>query len=152
MDLETIKELMAHLEGSKLKKLVYKQGDFELHLEKESEPSFAPSHSVQYSHPHVHHFEPSKELPPVSEAERAPEASGKFVTSPMVGTFYNSPGPGQGLFVKVGDQVTESTVVCIIEAMKVMNEVKAGFSGTIAELLTDTAQPVEFGTRLFRIT
>jgi acetyl-CoA carboxylase biotin carboxyl carrier protein len=70
----------------------------------------------------------------------------------MVGTYYSSPGPDQPVFVKVGDKVTENTVVCIVEAMKVMNEVKAGMSGTVAEILVNNAQPVEFGTRLLRIT
>jgi acetyl-CoA carboxylase biotin carboxyl carrier protein len=69
----------------------------------------------------------------------------------MVGTFYTSPAPDQPVFVKVGDQVQENTVVCIIEAMKVMNEVKAGVSGKLIEVMADNAQPVEFGTRLFRI-
>ena len=74
-----------------------------------------------------------------------------IVTSPMVGTFYASAAPDQPAFVKVGDRVDEQTIVCIIEAMKVMNEVKAGVSGIVAEVLADNAQPVEFGTRLFRI-
>ena len=69
----------------------------------------------------------------------------------MVGTHFTSPGPDQPPFVKVGDKVVENTVVCIIEAMKVMNEVKAGVSGTVAEILADNSQPVEFGSRLLRI-
>jgi acetyl-CoA carboxylase biotin carboxyl carrier protein len=69
----------------------------------------------------------------------------------MVGTFYSSAAPDQPPFVKVGDRVDEHTVVCIIEAMKVMNEVKAGVSGIVAEIVADNSQPVEFGTRLLRI-
>ena len=69
----------------------------------------------------------------------------------MVGTFYSSPSPDQPPFVKVGDRVEPGTVVCIIEAMKVMNEVKAGFSGTVAEVLGHSGQPVEFGFKLFRV-
>ncbi|MGE3715728.1 MAG: acetyl-CoA carboxylase biotin carboxyl carrier protein subunit, partial [Simkaniaceae bacterium] len=72
-------------------------------------------------------------------------------TSPMVGTFYASPSPDDEALVKVGDTVTEDTVVCIIEAMKVMNEVKAGKKGTVAEVFIESAHPVEFGTKLFRI-
>jgi acetyl-CoA carboxylase biotin carboxyl carrier protein len=70
----------------------------------------------------------------------------------MVGTFYSSPSPDQPVFVKVGDRVSENTVVCIIEAMKVMNEVKAGVSGVVAEVLVSNAEAVEFGSKLFRIT
>jgi acetyl-CoA carboxylase biotin carboxyl carrier protein len=77
--------------------------------------------------------------------------SGKYVTAPLVGTFYAAASPDDPHFVKVGDRVEENTVVCIIEAMKVMNEVKAGISGTIAEVLVDNSHPVEFGTKLFRI-
>ncbi len=145
MNIDEIKELMAHLEKSKLSKMIVKKKDFELHLEKES-ASFVPvrrSSSESY-------IEIEPEAPKKVEMAKGEEA-GLFVTSPMVGTCYSSPGPDQPVFVKVGDKVSEGTVVCIVEAMKVMNEVKAGMSGTIAEVLIHNAQPVEFGTRLFRI-
>ena len=71
--------------------------------------------------------------------------------SPMVGTFYSSPSPDDPPFVNVGDEVKKDTVVCIIEAMKVMNEVKAGKSGKIKKVFVDNAHPVEFGTQLFLI-
>ncbi len=150
MDLDVIKALMAQLEASKLKKMVYKQGDFELHLEKESEAPPMPMPGSM-SHPVKHHFEPEHELPSI-KAERAADLPGNYVTSPMVGTYYQAPASDQPAFAKVGDVVNESTVVCIIEAMKVMNEVKAGMSGTVVEVLAENAQPVEYGTRLFRIT
>ena len=76
---------------------------------------------------------------------------GKFITAPLVGTMYQANSPEDAAFVKVGDRVDENTVVCIIEAMKVMNEVKAGMNGTIAEILIENAHPVEFGTKLFRV-
>ncbi len=151
MDIEQVKELMNHLEASKLRKLVFKKGDFELQLEKESvnplpeRPRVAAAETESAFQSEVAH-----------KGERGgtsrSEASGVYVTSPMVGTHYSSPGPDQPSFVKVGDRVDENTVVCIVEAMKVMNEVKAGMSGTVAEILADNAQSVEFGTRLLRIT
>jgi acetyl-CoA carboxylase biotin carboxyl carrier protein len=141
MDTEQVKELVSLLEGSKLlSKLVLKKGDFELRLEKEG--TYAP---IVNRRP-VHIAEAVE-----SVVKPAPVASGQHVKSPMVGTYYASPGPDQKPFIKVGDQVTEETVVCIIEAMKVMNEVKAGVKGTVTEILVDNAQPVEFGTRLIRI-
>ncbi len=73
------------------------------------------------------------------------------MSSPMVGTFYASSSPDKPSFVKVGDKVEEHTVVCIIEAMKVLNEVKAGVKGTVAEILIENTQPVEFGSKMFRI-
>jgi acetyl-CoA carboxylase biotin carboxyl carrier protein len=75
-----------------------------------------------------------------------------YVTSPMVGTFYYSPSPNDPPFVKAGDRVEKNTVVCIIEAMKVMNEIKAQVTGTVAEVLIENGSPVEFGTKIFRIT
>jgi len=73
------------------------------------------------------------------------------VRSPMVGTFYAAPSPDSPAYVKVGDAVTEDTVVCIIEAMKVMNEIKAECAGALAEVCVRTVQPVEYGQVLFRV-
>lgn len=87
----------------------------------------------------------------INTEERLEETAGVYVTSPMVGTFYQTPSPDDPAFVKVGDKIEKHTVVCIIEAMKVMNEVKAGVTGTVAEILVENGHPVEFGTKLFRI-
>ena len=73
------------------------------------------------------------------------------INSPMVGTFYSSPAPDAPAYVEVGTVVNAETVVCIIEAMKVMNEIKAEMSGTIVEILAENGKPVEFGKPLFRI-
>ena len=75
----------------------------------------------------------------------------KEITSPMVGTFYGSPSPEAGPCVTVGQEVTEDTVVCIIEAMKVMNEIKAELRGTIVEMVAENGKPVQFGQALFRV-
>jgi acetyl-CoA carboxylase biotin carboxyl carrier protein len=85
-------------------------------------------------------------------SQESVEKPGTFITSPMVGTFYSSPSPEDPTFVKPGDQVEKNTVVCIIEAMKVMNEIKANVTGTVVEILVESGHPVEFGTKLFRIT
>jgi len=75
----------------------------------------------------------------------------KEITSPMVGTFYRSPSPESDAFVKVGDHVDEETTVCIIEAMKVMNEIKAEIKGTIARIVAEDSTPVQYGETLFRV-
>jgi acetyl-CoA carboxylase biotin carboxyl carrier protein len=75
----------------------------------------------------------------------------KEIVSPMVGTFYRSASPESGPFVEVGKSVTEETVVCIIEAMKVMNEIKAETSGVIAEVGVENGKPVQFGQVLFKV-
>lgn len=79
------------------------------------------------------------------------EAGYAYVKSPMVGTFYRSPSPENPSFVENGAKVEEKTVVCIIEAMKIMNEIQAEIKGTVTEVLVENGQPVEYGQRLFKI-
>ena len=81
----------------------------------------------------------------------APKEEGSAITSPMVGTFYRKPGPDSPPFVNVGDAISEGQTLCIIEAMKVMNEIKAEKSGTVTAVLVDDGTPVQFGDALFRI-
>jgi acetyl-CoA carboxylase biotin carboxyl carrier protein len=81
----------------------------------------------------------------------APVSSGIEIKSPMIGTFYRSPSPESATYVEVGTEVGPDTVVCIIEAMKVMNEIKAEVKGVITEILIDNAKPVEFGQPMFKV-
>lgn len=87
--------------------------------------------------------------PPASSPETEIDAT--FIKSPMVGTFYRSASPESKPFADAGTKVTENTVVCIIEAMKIMNEIQAETKGTILEVLVENGQPVEYGQRLFKI-
>ena len=89
--------------------------------------------------------------PPPPAAKAIESVPMKEIVSPMVGTFYRAASPDSPAFVEVGKPVTEDTVVCIIEAMKVMNEIKAETSGVIAEVLADNGKPVQFGQALFRV-
>jgi acetyl-CoA carboxylase biotin carboxyl carrier protein len=91
---------------------------------------------------------PATEAP---AAPAAPAADVKNITSPMVGTFYRAPSPDAPPYVEIGQAVEEETVVCIIEAMKVMNEIKAEMKGIITDVLVDNAKPVEFGQKLFAV-
>lgn len=166
MELKQIKELMAAMERAGIKKLSVKETTgFELQLERHEENfasnvlassptyhSFTPTREVQSAHAFPSSVPHSRSTASEDQGEKKEEkASGKYVTSPMVGTFYSTPSPDDNDFVKVGDRVDENTVVCIIEAMKVMNEVKAGMSGVVAEVCVENAHPVEFATKLFRI-
>ena len=94
---------------------------------------------------------PAAAAPAPAAAPAAPAASANRTTvdAPIVGTFYRSPSPDAPAFVKVGDTVTADTTVCIIEAMKVMNEIKAEKSGVIKEVLVENGQPVEYGQPIF---
>jgi acetyl-CoA carboxylase biotin carboxyl carrier protein len=91
------------------------------------------------------------------QAVAAPAAAEKeetdvtYIKSPMVGTFYASASPESGPFAEIGTKVTESAVVCIIEAMKIMNEIQAESKGTIVEILVENGQPVEYGQPLFKL-
>ena len=88
----------------------------------------------------------------VSAVASTPEPStAPEIKSPMIGTFYRKPSPESESYVEVGDTVTADTVVCIIEAMKVMNEIKAEMSGVVTEILVEDGRPVEFGQALFRV-
>ncbi|MEX0961322.1 MAG: acetyl-CoA carboxylase biotin carboxyl carrier protein [Simkaniaceae bacterium] len=149
MNREEIEKLMASMKEMGLTKIKIKDVEgFELELERQEQRGIVSPDSNSK----VVHYQPVEEHYGSSHAALPKEVrTGTFIISPMVGTFYSSPGPDQEVFVKVGDRVKEDSVVCIVEAMKVMNEVKSGKSGIIREILIDNAEPVEFGTELFRI-
>ena len=88
---------------------------------------------------------------PATAAGNGDEPGFSYVKSPMVGTFYRSPSPENPSFVEVNSKVEDKTVVCIIEAMKIMNEIQAETKGTVVEVLVENGQPVEYGQRLFKI-
>jgi acetyl-CoA carboxylase biotin carboxyl carrier protein len=90
-------------------------------------------------------------VPAVAPAPAAPVADIKHIVSPMVGTFYRAPSPDSPPYVEIGQEVDPETVVCIIEAMKVMNEIKAEVAGIVTEILAENAKPVEFGQKLFAV-
>lgn len=165
MEIKHIKELMAVMGRTGTKRLMIKKEGFELQLERQDSGKIIdsvlenPEDALLRQDTVLHRA--SAALARGQEMASAPlvhfpkepeEAAGIFITSPMVGTYYSTPSPDDPPFVKVGDKVEKHTVVCIIEAMKVMNEVKAGVSGIVAEILVDNGHPVEFGTKLLRIT
>ena len=126
---------------------IEKEG-FRLKLEKGSSPQTAAAAPPAAAGP-------PKAMPAPESTPAAPKAIEgvplREILSPMVGTFYRSASPDVPPFVDVGKTVTEDTVVCIIEAMKVMNEIKAETSGIIAEVLAENSKPVQFGQVLFRV-
>ena len=89
--------------------------------------------------------------PTVAPAAQEAAHKGKALTSPMVGTFYSAPAPGEPPFVQVGDEVAANQTLCIVEAMKLMNEIESDFSGKITEICVEDGQPVEFGQVLMYI-
>ena len=153
MDIRKVKKLIEMLESSNLNEIEIKEGEESVKLVKAGSVSQAlmTAPAIQV---------PEKNSPVMKETgikdvetkdEETKKVSGKEIKSPMVGTFYGAPNPGADTFVKVGDSVKEGDVLCIIEAMKMMNEVKADFGGTIVEIIPEDAEPVEFGQTLFII-
>lgn len=148
MEIKQIKELVTLMDKAGLKTIRIKDKDKEIELVKHDVHVPQTAHPAPVFHPHPEIHPPHR---PHAEPAAPQPVDGKFVTAPLVGTIYHSPSPEDAPFVKVGDKVDENTVVCIIEAMKVMNEVKAGTSGTVVEILVKNAHPVEFGAKLIRI-
>ena len=138
IDLTKIKDLIKLMEDHDLTAFELEDSGFKVRLEKGGSPEQVVAAA-----------------PPVAVEEKGPEKivaeETEEISAPMVGTFYKSPSPDADAFVKVGDAVDEGTVVCIIEAMKVMNQIKAEKSGVIQRILVDDASPVEFGQGLFVI-
>jgi len=153
LDLKEIKELIALMRKNDLSVFKMESEGFKITLKKgnEYQPVIHTSHAVLPGG----HSAPLPAAAPaaVTPAAPPPAAAGnlKDITSPMVGTFYGSPSPDAQPYVKIGQEVDETTVVCIIEAMKVMNEIKADARGTIVEIVAEIGKPVQFGQALFRI-
>ena len=167
MENKQIKELMIVMERTGTKRLAIKKEGFELELERaDHRTSASPVSEFDFIDESPSRYEAGNHrastvlargnadtVTPLAAGSAKPDlAPGQSVTSPMVGTFYSAPSSDAPAYIKVGDRVEKDTVVCIIEAMKVMNEIKAGVPGTVAEVLVENGHPVEFGTKLFRIT
>ncbi len=163
MEVKQINQLMLAMGRTGIKRLVLKREGVELELERENlapirpyEGEIAgieenPMRGEIERHRQTHAAIPAEERATAKEEEKEDTIS-VYVPSPMVGTCYLAPSPQDPSFVKEGDRVEKNTVVCIIEAMKVMNEVKAGVSGVVSAVLVENGHPVEFGSKLFRIT
>ncbi len=162
MEIKQIKELMAAMGRTGMKRLMLKREGFEIQLERQEGKVVDPAidslddmltrQEVMTQRLSAPLGKPKEFASSSQRVEEMPEdVAGIYITSPMVGTFYTSSSPEDPAFIKVGDKVEKHTVVCIIEAMKVMNEVKSGVAGTIVEVLVESGHPVEFGTKLFRI-
>ena len=158
-NLDEIKCLLDAFEERNMQKFHLKKGDCEIVLERTPPKGEIIARAPVAEHaPLAHHPQPHA-LPPhfpghekTMDHNTEVETLGKFISSPMVGTFYASSSPGEAKFINVGDSVQEGDVVCIVEAMKVMNEVKATESGIVKEILVEDGHPVEFGTKIFKVS
>ena len=151
MDIRKVKKLIEMLENSSLNEIVIKEGEESVKLVKSAGFNQAPQMVSTPSQIIEQPVTEKKSSEQTTEEVKPETIDGKSINSPMVGTFYSSPNPGADSFVKVGDKVSEGDVLCIIEAMKMMNEVKSDYNGVIKEILISDAEPVEYGEALFII-
>ena len=147
MDYRELKKILDAFDKSKTNILELETEEFRIYLDKSaSAPASVSAPAQQVSAPQI-------QEPIVQQVEAKPECEveGDLITSPMVGTFYQAPSPDSPPYVKVGDKVKKGQTLCIIEAMKIMNELEAEFDCEILEILVEDGQPVEFDTPLFRV-
>ena len=154
-DLEKIKEIIEIMERNGLVEVEIKHGDDKIFLKRQVPQQPTPAPAVVFKPEAVISSANAviPESPSTKIAPSAPQGQENLeeIKSPIVGTFYATPSPDSEPYVEIGTHVEPQTVVCIIEAMKVMNEIKAENSGTIAEILVTNGQAVEYGQVLFRI-
>jgi acetyl-CoA carboxylase biotin carboxyl carrier protein len=146
-DLNQVRELLAILNQTDIEELSLKSSDFELTIRKGSS-----SISVQTAAPSLAPAAPITAVSiPTTSSVPVVDKSWVEVTSPMVGTFYRSPAPDEPSFVDVGDAIRKGQTICIIEAMKLMNELEAEVNGEVMEILVENGKPIEFGQPLMRV-
>lgn len=149
MDLRKLKTLIDLVAESDIAELEVTEGESKVRILKSS--PVAQNQVVMMQPQGAQQYAPAAPVAAAVAAPIAPEIKGHVVKSPMVGSFYRSSAPGSPAFVEVGSVVKEGDTLCIIEAMKLLNEIDADASGVIKEILVENGQPVEFGQPLFII-
>ena len=149
MNLKEIKDILELIKGSDVSELEIVRGDSSLRLRRGAAPEVRPAAPVPA---------PAQGAPRAEEAQQAPKETAKpkvaykEVVSPIVGTFYRAPAPDAAPFVEVGQRVSKGQVLCIVEAMKIMNQIESDTGGTVIAILVENAQPVAYGQPLFHIS
>lgn len=150
MDLRKIKKLIELLEGSGIAEIEVKEGEESIKLSRASQVQQPIISTQTYEVPPAR--VPDTQIPVQKEVTNSePAVDGETIDSPMVGTFYRAASPDSKAFVEKGQKVNKGDTVCILEAMKMMNQVTAEQAGTIVEILVEDSEPVEFGQPLFII-
>ncbi len=163
MDYKQIQELIKLINKSNIGELSIEEKDFKILIkqkkEKESQPTYITQPSLQQQPAFIQASAPVASAQPqtlsqlVSESETNTAKTDNFITikSPMIGTFYKRPSPDKPNFVEVGDEITPGKVVCIIEAMKLFNEIESEVSGKVIKILVEDSSPVEYDQPLFLV-
>ncbi len=150
MDLEAIQQLIELLDGTDVTEIVVEEEGRKLKLKRGHAPAMVASAPPMATFAHA----PGPHGGGIGGADANPGASydGAVVTSPVVGTFYRAPSPDAAPFTDVGNAVSKGQILCIVEAMKLMNEIESDVAGTVSRILVENGEPVEFGQPLFVIT
>lgn len=156
MDIKQIQELVKLVNKSNIGELSIEQKDFKITIKQKEEPApvFAAGapllpHAIPQALPTAPPQAPV--AAPAAKEPAASEANYITIKSPMIGTFYRQAGPGKPVYVSVGDTIEKGQIVCMIEAMKLFNEIESEFSGTIVKVLVEDSTPVEFDQPLFLV-
>ena len=161
--LQEIKELIEFATEKQFDEIELERGDFRLHLRKGGAraaaetlqsvflPAPPPAFAAQTPAASEVASLPVSATPPVAAVEPPPDEGLHIITSPIVGTFYRTSSPTADPFIKIGDSIESGQTLCIVEAMKLMNEIQSDINGTVAKILVENAQPVEYGQPLFGI-
>ena len=145
MDIRKIKKLIELVEESGISELEISEGEESVRISRSAPNTGYPVMQQAYAAPVMQPQAPvAAAAPAAAEAPAKAEISGHIVRSPMVGTFYRTPGPDAKAFVEVGQKVNVGDTLCIVEAMKMMNQIEADKSGTVKAILVESGQPVEF--------
>lgn len=145
MDLRKLKTLIDLVSESNVSELEITEADGKVRIVKAGAAPIVMTTAAPVAAPAA----PVAAAPVAAEVEAIPVEAGHIVKSPMVGTFYRASSPGAKSFAEVGDQVKEGQPICIIEAMKIMNEIETDKAGTVTKILVENGQPVEYGQPLF---
>ncbi len=157
MDIKQIQDLIKFVSKSGVNEVSIEEKDFKITIKTNQEPTYvtatiptvpAPAPIPQVAAPAA---APVEAAPSVAAAKADDSSNYVTIKSPMIGTFYRSPSPDKPVFVNVGDDITAGKVVCIVEAMKLFNEIESDVSGKIVKILVDDAQPVEYDQPLFLV-
>jgi acetyl-CoA carboxylase biotin carboxyl carrier protein len=152
VDLKDIKAIIDLMKKNSVSEFELEKQDFKIRLKRGMNGGGVSSPQAEEGQGAMAYAPVPLIAPPATQAApTAPAATEPEIKSPMIGTFYRSPSPESGSYVEIGSEVNADTVVCIIEAMKVMNEIKAEVKGVITQVLVENAKPVEFGQPLFKI-
>jgi len=144
MDIRKIKKLIEMLQESDLKEIEVSQGDESVRILRSGLNETGANKVIQQTE--VYSAEPN-----IEQKIEPKKIEGNIITSPIVGTFYRKPSPDKDPFIKVGDSVEQGDVLCIIEAMKMMNEIKSDYSGKIVSIEVEDGQPLEYGQHIITI-